>query len=182
QPVHQTGRDRIARTGNNNGYATGRILCGQSRRIAKGDNDVDVSGLQLANETIQSPRLSVRRALLEDKILTLDETLCCKRRYEILTPLVCCANYHAIGEQPNAIDFFSGLLRAHPKRPCHHATKKRYELTPLHSITSSARASNEAGTVRPSDLAVFKLTINSYFVGACTGRSAGFSPLRMRST
>jgi hypothetical protein len=51
-----------------------------------------------------------------------------------------------------------------------------------YSITSSARASNEAGKVRPSALAVFRLTVSWYLVGACTGRSAGFSPLRMRST
>jgi hypothetical protein len=31
-------------------------------------------------------------------------------------------------------------------------------------------------------LAVLRLITSSYFVGACTGRSAGFSPLRMRST
>src|SRR6516165_10753750 len=51
-----------------------------------------------------------------------------------------------------------------------------------HSITSSARASSVGGTVRPSAFAVFMLITNSYLVGACTGRSAGFSPLRMRST
>src|SRR5262245_30196460 len=34
----------------------------------------------------------------------------------------------------------------------------------------------------PSALAVLRLMTSSYFVGACTGRSAGFSPLRMRST
>jgi hypothetical protein len=50
-----------------------------------------------------------------------------------------------------------------------------------HSITSSARVSTVAGTSRPSVLAVLRLITNSYFVGACTGRSAGFSPLRMRS-
>src|SRR5262249_21319535 len=52
----------------------------------------------------------------------------------------------------------------------------------LHSITSSARASTVAGTSRPSAFAVLRLITNSYLVGACTGRSAGFSPLRMRST
>jgi hypothetical protein len=36
--------------------------------------------------------------------------------------------------------------------------------------------------VRPSDLAVFTLMTISYPVGTCTGRSAGFSPFRMRST
>jgi hypothetical protein len=38
------------------------------------------------------------------------------------------------------------------------------------------------GTSRPSNFAVFKLTIVWYFTGACTGRSAGFSPRKMRST
>src|SRR4051812_458803 len=51
-----------------------------------------------------------------------------------------------------------------------------------HSITSSARASSVDGTSMPSVLAVLRLITSSYLVGACTGRSAGFSPLRMRST
>src|SRR5439155_25920085 len=51
-----------------------------------------------------------------------------------------------------------------------------------HSITSSARTSTVGGTSRPSALAVLRLSTVSYLVGACTGRSAGFSPLRMRST
>src|SRR5262249_15635408 len=51
-----------------------------------------------------------------------------------------------------------------------------------HSITSSARASTDVGTSRPSALAVLRLFTSSYLVGAWTGRSAGFSPLRMRST
>src|SRR5262245_36731561 len=51
-----------------------------------------------------------------------------------------------------------------------------------HSITSSARASRVSGTVSPSPLAVLRLITSSYLVGACTGRLAGFSPLRMRST
>src|SRR5262245_55742470 len=52
----------------------------------------------------------------------------------------------------------------------------------VYSITSSARASSVDGTSRPMVLAVFVLITSSYLVGACTGRSAGFSPLRMRST
>ena len=50
-----------------------------------------------------------------------------------------------------------------------------------HSITSSARASSVGGTSRPSAFAVMRLITSSYLVGDCTGRSAGFSPLRMRS-
>src|SRR5262245_42126919 len=52
----------------------------------------------------------------------------------------------------------------------------------LYSITSSTRAYTVAGMSRPSDLAVLRLRTTWYFVGACTGRSAGFSPLRTRST
>src|SRR5262249_23494008 len=52
----------------------------------------------------------------------------------------------------------------------------------LYSITSSARASSEGGMLRPRALAVLALITNSYLVGACTGRLAGFSPLTMQST
>ena len=51
-----------------------------------------------------------------------------------------------------------------------------------YSITSSARARSVAGISRPSAFAVLRLMTNSYLVGAWTGRSAGLSPLRMRST
>jgi len=50
-----------------------------------------------------------------------------------------------------------------------------------YSITSFARASRFGGMVMPSAFAVLRLIANSYLVGACTGRFAGFSPLRMRS-
>ena len=51
-----------------------------------------------------------------------------------------------------------------------------------YSITSLACASSAGGTVMSSALAVLRLIAISYLVGACTGRSPGFSPLRMRST
>lgn len=54
------------------------------------------------------------------------------------------------------------------------ATKSSY------SIKSSAVASNFSGIVRPSAFAVLRLMTNSYLVGACTGRSGGFSPRNMR--
>jgi hypothetical protein len=50
-----------------------------------------------------------------------------------------------------------------------------------YSITSSAMASRPAGIVMPSVVAVLRLITNSNLVGSCTGSSAGFSPLRMRS-
>ena len=50
----------------------------------------------------------------------------------------------------------------------------------LHSITSSARASSDGGTVRPSILAVWALMTSSNLVDCTTGKSAGLAPLRMR--
>src|SRR6266480_2253984 len=52
----------------------------------------------------------------------------------------------------------------------------------FHSITSSAATSRPGGTVRPSTFAVLRLTTVSNLVAACTGKSAGLSPRRMRST
>jgi hypothetical protein len=49
-----------------------------------------------------------------------------------------------------------------------------------HSIRLAV-TSSVIGIVMPSALAVFMLMTNSYFVGACTGRSVGFAPSRMRS-
>src|SRR5262249_23108486 len=75
------------------------------------------------------------------------------------------------------------LLRACRQRPCgSRAYEQRDELAASHSITSSARARRVDGISMPSALAVLRLIASSYLVGACTGRSAGFSPLRMRST
>src|SRR6266849_3254305 len=53
-------------------------------------------------------------------------------------------------------------------------------LRDFYSITSSARPSSVIGNVRPSALAVFMLMISSTLVDCCTGRSDGFSPLRIR--
>src|SRR5262249_41812221 len=73
------------------------------------------------------------------------------------------------------------LLRPCRERPRRRrAAEERDEGAPFHSITSSARPSNVIGKARPSDLAVFMLMTSSTLVDCCTGRSAGFSPLRMR--
>ena len=49
-----------------------------------------------------------------------------------------------------------------------------------YSITSLARASSVAGTVRPGALAVARLIISSTLADCWTGRSARFSPFKMR--
>jgi hypothetical protein len=51
-----------------------------------------------------------------------------------------------------------------------------------HSITSSARARIDGGTVSASALAVLRLMTSSNLVGCWTGRSAGLAPLRIFPT
>jgi hypothetical protein len=48
------------------------------------------------------------------------------------------------------------------------------------ALEGDGAASSAGGTVRPSALAVLRLTISSNLVGCITGRSAGFAPLRIR--
>ena len=51
-----------------------------------------------------------------------------------------------------------------------------------HLITLSARVSTFGGIVRPICFAVFRLMINSNFLGCSTGRSAGLAPFKILST
>src|SRR5262249_14295671 len=74
------------------------------------------------------------------------------------------------------------LLRPCRERPRCRAAEQGDEPAAVHSITSSARARTEDGISSPSAFAVLRLMISSYLVDAWTGRSAGLSPLRMRST
>src|SRR6516165_4238195 len=68
------------------------------------------------------------------------------------------------------------------RRECDVRFVPKADIRSPYPITSSARARRDGGTARPSALAVLRLITSSYLVGACTGMSAGFSPLRMRST
>src|SRR5215472_6634065 len=78
---------------------------------------------------------------------------------------------------------YCDLLRARRQRPSNRrAAEERNEVAPFHSITASAMASSVGGTSRPSVRAVWRLMTNSNFVACTTGKSAGFSPLRIRPT
>src|SRR5262249_30356530 len=87
-----------------------------------------------------------------------------------------------IGLRPREARDFRERGRARCEMEKISAGKFHFEPPSHHSITSLASASSRSGKSRPSDLAVFRLTRNSYFVGCCTGKSPGFSPRRMRST
>ena len=75
----------------------------------------------------------------------------------------------------------AALLRSRRQRPrSRRAAEQRDELAADHSITSSARASRDGETIRLRALAALRLITNSNLVGCKTGRSAGFSPFRIR--
>jgi hypothetical protein len=63
---------------------------------------------------------------------------------------------------------------------CRSGCEQMQQVHRYYSITSLARPDSGSGTVMPSALAVLRLMISSTFVDCTTGRSAGFSPLRMR--
>src|SRR5262249_24948423 len=73
------------------------------------------------------------------------------------------------------------LLGVRRERPHGRTANERDEVAPLHSITSSARASSVGGISSPSAFAVLRFITNSNFVGSWIGRSPGFSPLSMRA-
>src|SRR5262249_59504463 len=75
----------------------------------------------------------------------------------------------------NAVDLHDAVLL--PSR----ARNSRSSGPPLHSITSSARASSEGGMVRPRALAGLRLIRSSNLEGCSTGRSPGFVPLKILS-
>jgi hypothetical protein len=56
----------------------------------------------------------------------------------------------------------------------------RRERRRSYSITLSALTSSASGKVIPRVFAVFRLMTSSTLVACCTGRSPGFSPLRIR--
>src|SRR4051812_28532157 len=56
------------------------------------------------------------------------------------------------------------------------------EVAPSHSMTSSARASSDCGSVRPSSFAVLRLRTTENLVERSIGMSPGFGPFRILST
>ena len=82
------------------------------------------------------------------------------------------------GDPPHLV----GRLRTGQNRRQCRAGTEREEISPPHSMTSSARARRVGGIVRPSALAVLRLMVRSNLRGGSTDRSAGFAPLRILST
>src|SRR5262245_48491936 len=140
-----------------------------------------LTAYQIGCEVGQSVVLVLRPAILDRHVLALDVAGFTNALAEC-GQILCTIGRRRAAEEPD--HRHRRLLRARREWPrCRPAAEKRDELAPLHhSITSSARASSVAGTSRPSAFAALTLIASSNFVGCSTGRSAGFSPLRMRPT
>src|SRR5262245_46217544 len=159
------------------------VLAAMNKSLARGvgSDHRHLTAHQIGCEIGQSAVLVLCPAILNRHILALDvagftKALAeCGQKAGINRPRAVEESYHR----------HRRLLRARRRWPRRRrAADERYELTPLHfrghSMTSSARPSSGSGTVSPSALAVFRLMISANFVSCWTGRSAGFSPLRMR--
>ena len=70
--------------------------------------------------------------------------------------------------------------RTRPGQLCATSGCEQCSKAAPYSITSSASASKVGGKSRPSARAVVRLTVNSNLLARWIGRSAGFSPLRIR--
>src|SRR5262249_7875924 len=159
----------------------GRSFGRKCRRIASGGDNGYASADEVGHERRQAIVLAAEPVVLDEHVLALDVAAFA----EAFAERGCRAG-GAI-ERPTAdkADHWQRwLLRARRERPggCRAADKRDELAAGAHSITPAALASQASGAVRPSAFVVLRLITSSYFVGACTGRSAGFSPLRMRST
>src|SRR5262245_61797596 len=152
------------------------------RRYTAGHDDIDFRAQEIANQRGYRFDVIAIVAKLVGNVAPFDITEVAHPAHEFLAEWIV-----ARGSRPDVPDTRRlarrVLLRAHRERPRDSSTAdKRDECAALHSITSSAATSSLSGTVSPSALAVLRLITSVNLVGACTGRSAGFSPLRMRST
>src|SRR5262249_3522618 len=141
---------------------------------ASGHEEVHAMLNQITSQGWQAIDLSLRKAGFDNDILPLDIAL-------LLQPLPECGD-DACGISGASLAQIPDhrhcpLLRAQPPHHSHRSGKDHQKLAAVHSITSSARARIEGGTVRPSSFAVLRLTTSSNVVGCWTGRSAGFEPL-----
>src|SRR5262245_14530960 len=152
---------------------------GSKVAAGRGDNG-DATADEVGHERRQTTVLAVQPMVLDRHILTPDEAGFVEALIERRgTARI---NRQAADESDNR---HRRLLRTRSQRPRHRrAAEERDEPASLHrcnhSITSSAMASRPGGKLRPNALAVLRLITNSNLLDCMTGRSAGFSPLRIR--
>src|SRR5262249_37592934 len=182
QTCNQAAADRIGDLDKNDRHSAGYFKQGFHAAAANGDDHVRRKPPQFRGVFPILARLAGAPTILDADVDIVGPA-------QLLHPLLECGDVearlrivrdsgHQHADAPHAL----ALLRPPGDWPRRSRAAKRGELATLHSITSSVRASSVGGIVNPSALAVLRLMTSSYLVGACTGSSAGFAPLRIRST
>ena len=154
-------------------------LAANTAGAIRGDHG-HLSANQIGRRARQSIDLALGPAVFDRHVLALDIAALLKALAE-RAQVVCKRDWRSAVEKPN--HRHRRLLRARRERPRRRrAAEQRDELAPLHSITSSAIASSVGGISTPNAFAVARLMTSSNLVPSSTGRSPGFSPLRIRPT
>src|SRR5215831_7808730 len=136
-----------------------------------------LTAYQIGCEVGQSVVLVLRPAILDRHILALDVAGFTNALPEC-GQIARTIGRRAAEEPDHRHRLLLGARRERP-RDC-RAAEQRDELAALHSITSSASASRLGGISTPNAFAVARLMTRSNLVPRSTGRSPGFSPLRIR--
>src|SRR5262249_52381997 len=174
---NETCPDGIGTAGEDDRYRRRQRLGDQSRVVSPDRrDDGDLASDQVGGQWPQLVHSIVREAVIDRDVAALGVAGLVEAFPKPLGRRGA-VNGRGAGEEPTARH--RPLRRARRERPRDRRTAdQRYELAPLHSITSSAATSNLSGTVRPSIRAVDALMTSSNFDDCTTGRSAGFVPLR----
>src|SRR5262245_60644577 len=173
---HEADRNRVS-ADHDDWHRARRLLGSKARRSPPGDDGVHRQANQLGGKGEIAFGAALREAVLELQALLFDVA---KATHPVAQPFERWPRL--IGENADATNLRAPLGGGSERRRDNRAAEQRDELAAVHSITSSAATRRPGGTVRPSAFAVLRLTIVSTLVAACTGRSAGLSPRRMRST
>src|SRR5262249_14600302 len=137
--------------GEDGGNRSGRPLGGKRRSFTDCGYHSDHPANQIGRQRRQPVNLIVGPAVLDRDVLALDISGVFKSLAESAQPVRKPIKRLAIEEPDHR---HRRLLRPRRERPRRRATEQRDEIAPLHSITSSVRASSEIGGSRPSALAV----------------------------
>src|SRR5262249_32442203 len=181
QAGDQAGADRVPSRRENDGDDRRRLLGSQDHGSARRDNNINLALDEFGGNLRGALGSTLRPAILDRDRTTLNPAEFAQSLYKSGGPLAL-SRRRGRAQVPDDRQL-RRLLRARAERPrsC-RAAEHRDERAPLHSITSSARASRVGGISMPRAFAVVKLMTRSNFVGCSTGISPGFVPRRILST
>src|SRR5262249_55543203 len=172
--------DRIGRYLEDDRNRRGRCLGRQCRRSAtRRGNHGYLTTDEIGRQWPQSIVLAVRPAIFDRHVAAFDIAGFAQTLVERAHPARPPTGRGADKNPAHGRGRWRGARGEGPQN--RRTAEQRYELAPPHhSITSSAATCRVSGTLRPSVFAVLRLMTSSNRADCVTGRSAGFSPLRMR--